>query len=329
MSKKVFDVLIIGAGPTGISCGIAAKKHKLHHIIIEKGTLVNSIFHFPTNMQFFSTSKRLEIGGVPFISHADKPTRKEALEYYRRLKEAHDLNIQFYEKVLSIDKKDQIFTVNTSKSRYSAHKIIVATGYYDTPNLLDVPGENLAKVKHYYDEPHPYVGQKIIVVGAANSACDVALETWQKGAEVTMVVRASELYPKVKYWIRPNIINRIKEGSINAFFESSIREIHPDHVIIKTPDKEVNLKNDFVLAMTGYHPDYSFLKKIGIHFKEDTTKRPLFNPDTLESSRAGIYLAGVLLSGNKTSEIFIENSRNHGEMILSHIVSILRKQPSS
>jgi thioredoxin reductase (NADPH) len=317
-----YDVIIIGAGPTGLSCGIAAKKYGLGHLILEKGALVNSIYHFPTNMTFFSTSKNLEIGGVPFISHADKPTRKEALEYYRRLQEAHDLNIHFYEAVNSIQTKGDAYEVQTTKGVYPAKNVVVATGYYGKPNLMGVPGEDLPKVKHYYDEPHPYVGQRVVVVGGANSACDVALETWQKGADVTMVVRGSELYEKVKYWIRPNILNRIREGSIQAYFNSHIREIQSGNVLIQTPEGSKTIANDYVLAMTGYTPDYGFLENLGIEISKDKDRRPKFNPKTLESNRSGIYLAGVLLGGMRTSEIFIENSRHHGELIMSAIQGI-------
>jgi len=316
---EAYDVIIIGAGPTGLSCGIAAKTHGLSHLILEKGALVNSIFHFPTNMTFFSTSKKLEIGAVPFISHSDKPTRKEALEYYRRLQKAHALNIHFYEAVLSLNKQGDEYEVKTTHHTYPARHVVVATGYYGKPNLMHVPGEDLPKVKHYYDEPHPYVDQRILVVGGANSACDVALETWQKGADVTMVVRESELYEKVKYWIRPNIINRIKEGSIVAYFNSTIKEVLPDSVTIQTPQGEKTIGNDYVLAMTGYTPDYDFFEKLGIEISQDKERRPTYDPETLESNLPGVYLAGVILSGMKTSEIFIENSRHHGELIMSAI----------
>ncbi len=319
---KAYDVIIIGAGPTGLSCGIAAKKHGLKHLILEKGALVNSIYHFPTNMSFFSTSEKLEIGNVPFISHSDKPTRKEALEYYRRLLKAHALNVRFYEAVLRLNNRGDIYEVETARNTYPAHHVVVATGYYGKPNLMHVHGEDLPKVKHYYDEPHPYVGQRVVVVGGANSACDVALETWQKGADVTMVVRESELYEKVKYWIRPNILNRIKEGSIKAHFNSTVKEITPDSVVVKTPEGEKNIENDFVLAMTGYKPNYNFFETLGIECSNDQEKRPIYNPETLESNLPGVYLAGVILSGMKTSEIFIENSRHHGELIMSAIQSV-------
>lgn len=317
-----YDIIIIGAGPTGLSCGIAAKKYGLSHLILEKGALVNSIFHFPTNMTFFSTSKKLEIGGVPFISHSDKPTRKEALEYYRRLQEAHNLNIQFYETVTGLQREGDAYEVHTTKGTYPAKNVVVATGYYGKPNLMNVPGEELPKVKHYYDEPHPYVGQRVVVVGGANSACDVALETWQKGADVTMVVRESALYEKVKYWIRPNILNRIKEGSIRAYFNSNVKEIKDASILIQTPEGEKTFGNDYVLAMTGYTPDFDFFEKLGIKISQDKDKRPVYNPETLECNLPGVYLAGVILSGMRTSEIFIENSRHHGELIMSAIQSI-------
>lgn len=317
-----YDIIIIGAGPTGLSCGIAAKKYGLSHLIVEKGALVNSIFHFPTNMTFFSTSKKLEIGGVPFISHSDKPTRKEALEYYRRLQEAHSLNIQFYETVTGLKREGDAYKVHTNKGTYPAKNVVVATGYYGKPNLMNVPGEELPKVKHYYDEPHPYVGQRVVVVGGANSACDVALETWQKGADVTMVVRESALYEKVKYWIRPNILNRIKEGSIQAYFKSNVKEIKDASILIQTPEGEKTIGNDYVLAMTGYTPDFDFFKKLGIKISQDKDRRPIYNPETLECNLPNVYLAGVILSGMRTSEIFIENSRHHGELIMSAIQSI-------
>ena len=317
-----YDIIIIGAGPTGLSCGIAAKKYGLSHLIVEKGALVNSIFHFPTNMTFFSTSKKLEIGGVPFISHSDKPTRKEALEYYRRLQEAHSLNIQFYETVTGLKREGDVYKVHTNKGTYPAKNVVVATGYYGKPNLMNVPGEELPKVKHYYDEPHPYVGQRVVVVGGANSACDVALETWQKGADVTMVVRESALYEKVKYWIRPNILNRIKEGSIQAYFKSNVKEIKDASILIQTPEGEKTIGNDYVLAMTGYTPDFDFFKKLGIKISQDKDRRPIYNPETLECNLPNVYLAGVILSGKRTSEIFIENSRHHGELIMSAIQSI-------
>lgn len=314
------DVLIVGAGPTGICCAIAAQKAGLSYLILEKGVLVNSIYQFPTNMTFFSTSKNLEVGDVPFISHVDKPTRKEALEYYRRLVEFHQINIQYQSEVLSLNQEDDIHIIKTTNSSFQAKNVILATGFYDHPNLLNVPGESLPKVKHYFDDAHPYIGMDIAIVGAANSACDVALETWQKGAKVTMIIRGKGLYEKVKYWIKPNIENRIKEGSIKAYFESNIVEITKDKIKLRSPDGLIELKNDFVLAMTGYQPNYRFLESLGIDFDSSKDKIPNFDPVSLESNVSGVFLAGVLLGGRATSTYFIENSRDHGEKIIRAIL---------
>lgn len=319
----MYDIIIIGGGPTGLNCAIEAEKAGLNYIVIEKGVLINAIYNFPTNMTFFSTSLKLEIAGIPFISHSDKPTRKEALEYYRRLVETFGLKINLYEEVLNMNtQKDGTYQIITSKNTYQTKHVVVATGYYDTPRMLHVPGENLPKVKHYYDDPHPYVGQKIMVVGAANSGCDVALETYYKGAEVTMVVRKPEIYPKVKYWIKPNIENRIKEGSIKAYFNSTVQEIRPHEVVIATPEGEVTIENDFVLAMTGYRPNYAFMKHLGIKINEDDDKKlPVFKEETLEANLPNVYLAGVVCAGMQTSKLFIENTRNHGELIIGDILS--------
>jgi len=318
-----YDIIIIGAGPIGLCCGIEAEKKGLKYLIIEKGVLVNSLFNFPTNMTFFSTSKLLEIGGVPFISHTDKPTRRESLEYFRRVQESWNLKINFYETVEGMASIKSGYQLTSSKRSYRTKKVIVATGFYDTPRLLNIPGENLPKVKHFYDEPHSYIGQKLAVIGAANSGCDVALECYHKGAEVTMIVRKPHLYPKVKYWIKPNIENRIAEGSIKAFFDSEVESIHDDHVLINTPDGQIKYPNDFVLAMTGYKPNYEFLEKLGIKFNEDEFKTPVLNETTLESNLPGVYLAGVINAGLQTSKLFIENTRVHAEIILPHIVQNL------
>lgn len=316
-----YDLIIIGGGPIGLNCAIEAKKAGLNYIILEKGVLVNSLYNFPTNMTFFSTSNLLEIGGVPFIAHSDKPTRKESLEYFRRVKDSWDLNISLYTEVQGMSFNEGVYQIDTSKGPFQAQNVIVATGFYDTPRLLNIPGENLPKVKHYYDDPHPYVGQKVLVIGAANSACDVALETFYKGAEVTMVIRESEIYPKVKYWIRPNIENRIKEGAIKAHFNSTVKEIRPNEVVIETPDGPITIANDFVLSMTGYKPNYALFEKLGLPISKDESKIPLHNPDTLETPLPGIYVAGVINAGLKTSTLFIENTRQHSEMIINHIVS--------
>jgi len=318
----MLDLLIIGGGPTGISAGIAATKAGLNFLIVEKGVMVNSIFNFPSNMTFFSTSKLLEIGDVPFISHTDKPTRREALEYYRRLIETWKLPINTYESVEGLERNEtgDFYKVTTAKSTYQSKNIIVCTGFYDVPRLLNVPGEDLPKVKHYYDEAHPYIGKKILVIGAANSGCDVALELWQKGADVTMAVRKPTIYEKVKYWIKPNIENRIKEGSIKAYFESNVKEIKEQIVILDTPKGTVEIENDFVFAMTGYKPNFPFLEKIGIEISKTDEKIPTHHSDTLETNLPGVYLAGVVCAGMLTSKLFIENTRDHGEIIVEHIL---------
>ncbi len=317
---KVYDIIIVGAGPIGLCCAIEAQKADLEYIVLEKGVLVNSLFNFPTNMTFFSTSNLLEIGKVPFISHGDKPTRSESLEYFRRVVEAWDLNIKFYEEVEWIDKNEEnIFEIVTCETTYYSKKIILSTGFYDNYRALNVPGEDLEKVKHYYDEPHNYVGQKLLIIGAGNSACDVALETFYKGAEVTMVIRKPEIKPTVKYWIRPNIINRIKEGSIKAHFNAKVVEILKDEVIIETPEGGLSIPNDFVLAMTGYKPDYEFFVRCGIQFGKDDFKTPVHNPETLESNIKGLYMAGVIVAGLNTSKLFIENTREHAATVVADI----------
>ncbi len=314
------EVLIIGAGPIGLACAIAAQKAGLDYIVIEKGVLVNSIFHFPTNMTFFSTSQLLEIGDVPFIAHGDKPTRREALEYYRRVAESWKLNIRLYEAVTAVSPAGtRGYHVETEKGIYKTNHIIVSTGFYDTPNLMGIPGEELPKVKHYYDEPHPYVGQKIVVVGGGNSAADVAIETYLKGAEVTMVIREDGFKESLKYWIRPNLENRISEGAIKAFFNSRLTEIREKEVDIRTPEGGITLENDFVLAMTGYKPDYPFLSKIGIKIGDDALKIPQHDPQTLETNLPGVYLAGVVNGGMHTGRWFIETARVHADIIIKHI----------
>jgi bacillithiol disulfide reductase len=314
--SEKYDLVIIGAGPIGLACGIEAQKAGLNYVIIDKGCLVNSIFHYPYNMTFFSTSERLEIGEVPFISHGPKPNRAEALEYYRRVCSSWKLEVKLYEEVKAVQLKDRMHHIATTKGNYAARAIVLALGFYDLPYLLNVPGEDLPKVKHYYDEPHPYFAQKIVVVGAANSAVDVALETWRKGAHVTMVIREESIRDSVKYWVKPDIENRIKEGSIPTFFNSEVTEITTTTVHIKTPDGEKVLENDFVLAMTGYQPPFAFMEKMGITFKEDEFHTPVYNEETMETNVPGIYLAGVVCGGLKTNKWFIENSRVHAEMVL-------------
>lgn len=313
------DITIIGAGPIGLACAIEASKAKLSYQIIEKGCLVNSLYNYPQNMTFFSTSERLEIGGVPFVSINPKPTRAEALEYYRRVCTSWNLNVRLYERVSEVNKKGKDFLIVTDKHTYTSKAVIVALGFYDLPYLLNVPGEELSKVKHYYREPHPYFAQKVIVVGAANSAVDAALETWRKGAEVTMVIREASLRDSVKYWVKPDIENRINEGSVKAYFNSTVLEIREHEVRIKTPEGEKTIVNDFVLAMTGYQPPFDFLKSIGIKFNSDEYHTPVYNELTMESNADGIYLAGVVCGGLKTNKWFIENSRVHAEMIVADL----------
>ncbi len=314
------DLIIIGGGPTGINCAISAKKAGIDCLILEKGLLVNSIYNFPINMTFFSTSKLLEIGEIPFISHVEKPTRKEALEYYRRILQSYNLQINLYEEVQKMERlSSDTYQISTSKGTYQAPSVIVATGFYDTPRLLNVVGEDLPKVKHYYEDAHPYIGQKLLIVGAANSACDVALEAWNKGAEVTMAIRGEEIYPKVKYWIRPNIENRIKEGSITAHFNTIVTEIREREVDLLGPDGPFTIENDFVLAMTGYKPNYTLLENLGLDIPEDEERIPIHDPETLETSLPGVYLAGVVCAGMRTSKLFIENTRDHGDVIMEHI----------
>lgn len=316
------DVIIVGAGPIGLACGIEARKLGLDALILEKGMLVNSIYNYPQNMTFFSTSDRLEIGDVPFISHNPKPTRAEALEYYRRVTQNWKLDIHLYEGVERVQKNTTVFNVKTTKGDYQAKNIVLSTGFYDLPYLLNVPGEDLPKVSHYYKEPHPYFGMNLIVVGAANSAVDVALETYRKGAKsVTLVIREKEVGQNVKYWARPDIVNRIKEGSIQAYFESEILEINPKTVVIKTPEKTLTLENDFVLAMTGYQPNFSLLESLGVDFHSDEFKTPIYNTTTMESSQKGVYLAGVVCGGLKTNKWFIENSRVHAAQIMQSIIA--------
>jgi len=305
-----------------MACGLEAKKAKIDYLILEKGSLVNSLYNYPVNMTFFSTSERLEIGGVPFVSNNAKPTRPEALEYYRRVATSHRLNINLYEEVSTINPVKSgkgRFSIETNKGKYSADYIIIATGFYDIPFLLNVPGEDLPKVTHYYKEPHKYAFQKVLVIGAMNSGVDAALETWRKGAEVTMVIRGAEIGERVKYWVRPDILNRIKEGSIKAYFNSTVKAIRENEVDIQTPEGVVTIPNDWVIAMTGYQPNLSFLEKIGIALSNDAIRCPSVNEDTHETNVPGIYLAGVICGGMNTHRLFIENSREHAEKIVADI----------
>ena len=315
------DQIIIGAGPIGLACGIEAKKAGLNYLVIEKGCLVNSLYHYPMNMTFFSTSERLEIGEVPFISNNPKPTRPEALEYYRRVCTSWNLNVRLYEEVKKISKQsDDTFSIDTNRDRYLAKAVVIALGFYDLPYPLNIPGEDLPKVKHYYDEPHPYFRQKVAVVGAANSAVDVALETWRKGADVTMIIREPSIRESVKYWVKPDIENRIKEGSIKAYFNSEITLISETQIEVQTPDEKITLANDYVLAMTGYQPPFEFMEKAGVQFYDDEFHTPVYNEQTMETSVAGLYLAGVVCGGLKTNKWFIENSRDHAKLIIKHVL---------
>ncbi|MEX2512512.1 MAG: YpdA family putative bacillithiol disulfide reductase [Cyclobacteriaceae bacterium] len=316
---KKLEVLIVGAGPIGLACGIEAKKKNLDYLILEKGVLTNSIFNYPVNMTFFSTSEKLEMADIPFMSISNKPTRPEALEYYRRIVKHYQLNLHLYEEVIRLEKADSGFHVTTSKDKYFTEKLILATGFYDLPNNMNVPGEDLPKVSHYYKEPWPYIGQKILVVGGGNSAVDVALETWRKGAEVTMVVMKPEVDQTVKYWVLPDIENRIKEGSIKGYFNSSIQSIREKEVTLDTPEGEVVIENDFVLAMTGYKPNFALLDQLGVKLSLDEKRQPCFDDASQETNIPGLYLAGVVCGGLNTREFFIENTIIHAKSIIDDI----------
>jgi thioredoxin reductase (NADPH) len=325
---KNFDIIIIGGGPIGIACGLEAKKKGLSYLIIEKGPIVNSLFHYPANMQFFSSSEKLEIDEIPFISKEAKPKREEALEYYRRIVTANKLNIHLFEKVENVQKEEKAFIITSNKNTYSSKQVVVATGFYDLPNLLNVPGENLEKVAHYYNNPHYYSGQKVAVIGASNSAIDAALECWRKGADVTLIIRGVEVGQRVKYWVRPDIINRIEEGSIKAFFNTTVKEIKKDSILLSVNKEDVVLANDFVLALTGYKPNFKFIEMLGVHTSNDEKKLPEYNPETMETNVKGLYLAGVICGGMETHKWFIENSRIHAKMIINHITTSTNINPS-
>ncbi|WP_405023544.1 YpdA family putative bacillithiol disulfide reductase [Mangrovimonas cancribranchiae] len=313
------DVIIIGAGPIGIACALECKKKGLSYVVLEKGALTNSLFNYPLNMTFFSTSEKLEINKIPFISNNPKPTRNEALEYYRRVATSNELHINLFEKVLGIEKVDNEFIVTSEKQNYNAKNVIIATGFYDIPKLLNVPGEELPKVNHYYKEAHPFSMQNVAVVGASNSAVDAALEIWRKGGNVTMIVRGKNIGERVKYWVRPDIDNRIEEGSIKAYFNSEIKEIKKDNIVIKTPKEDVLIPNDYVVALTGYRPNFEFLENAGITLSENNNYIPTYNEKTMESNIKGLYLAGVICGGLETHKWFIENSRIHAKIITEHI----------
>jgi len=311
-----YDILIVGAGPIGLACGLSAEKAGLTYLIVEKGCLTNSLYNYPLYMTFFSTSEKLEIGGIPWVSISAKPIRPEALEYYRRVAVSNKLNVRLFEQVESITPG---YTIKTSKETYLADNVIIATGFYDIPNLLNIPGEDLPKVSHYYKDPHFYATQKVLVVGANNSSVDAALETYRKGADVTMVIREGEIGKRVKYWVKPDIENRIAEGSIKVYYHSNLKAVREREVDILTPEGMVTIENDYVLALTGYQPNFSFLEKAGIQLSDDEWRRPKYNPDTMETNVPGVYLAGVVCGGMDTGVWFIENSRDHADKIIAHI----------
>jgi thioredoxin reductase (NADPH) len=317
---EAVDLLVIGAGPTGLACAIEAQRAGFTALLVDKGCLCNSLFHYPSNMTFFTTPELLEIGNMPFSSPNQKPNRNEALEYYRKVAEHYHLNIRQYENVERVNGSDGNFTVHTMDQfgrmlQYRARKLVVATGYYDLPNYLEIPGENLSKVKHYYHEPHPFYGLDVLVIGGKNSAAIAALDLWRHGAKVTLVHRGPQMHRHVKYWILPDINNRIKNGEIKAYFDSSVTSITEDDVTLSIPEGHVLLPNQFVFALTGYHPDFGFIESLGVTLDEANDRCPVCDPATLESNVPGIYLAGVIVAGERTNEIFIENGRFHGQLI--------------
>ena len=330
MNSNPYTIIIIGGGPIGLACALEAQDAGLDYLILEKGTLVNSLYNYPVNMTFFSTSERLEIGGIPFVSNNAKPTRAEALEYYRRVAVSNHVNIHLFERVIEVkaqgtrNKAQGNYEVITDKNVYNADYIIIATGFYDIPYKLNVPGEELPKVAHYYKDPHFYAFQKVLVVGANNSAVDAALETWRKGAEVTMVIRRDQIGERVKYWVRPDIVNRIAEGSINAYFNSSVKEIREHEVDIQTPDGLVTIENDWVLAMTGYQPNLDFLRGLGIRLSDDEVMKPTYDEASYETNVKNIFIAGVICGGMNTHRLFIENSREHAHKVIITIKDRLR-----
>ena len=333
MDSNHYTIVIIGGGPIGLACALEAQSAGLDYLILEKGTLVNSLYNYPVNMTFFSTSERLEIGGIPFVSNNAKPTRAEALEYYRRVAVSNHVNIHLFEKVIEVKAQDarnkgqEYYEVVTNKNTYRANYLIIATGFYDIPYKLNVPGEELAKVTHYYKDPHFYAFQKVIVVGANNSAVDAALETWRKGAEVTMVIRRDQIGERVKYWVRPDIVNRITEGSIKAYFNSTVKEIREHEVDIQTPGGLVTIENDWVLAMTGYQPNLDFLRGLGIHLSNDEVMKPAYDEASYETNIQNIFIAGVICGGMNTHRLFIENSREHAKKVIQTVKDRMRKLP--
>ena len=317
---EMYDLIIIGGGPIGLACGLEAQKVGLNYAVLEKGCLVNSIYNYPANMSFFSTSERLELDDIPFVSNSVKPTRSEALEYYRRVAFHRKLNVKLFEEVETINNNsNDFYEIITKKTTYQTKSVVIATGFYDIPYLMNVKGENLPKVTHYYDEPHFYALQKVVVVGASNSAVDAALETWRKGADVTMIIRDKAIGDRVKYWVKPDIENRIKEGSIKAYFNSEVAEIRDNEIDIKTPEGIVTIENDNVIAMTGYQPNLDFLRKIGITLSSDKIMKPLYDDTTQETNLPNVYVAGVICGGMNTHSLFIENSRIHAIKIIEKI----------
>lgn len=320
------DLLIIGGGPIGIACGLEAKKKGLDYLIVEKGPLVNSLFNYPVNMQFFSSSEKLEIDNIPFISNEAKPKRNEALEYYRRIVSSNELKVKLFERVLKVQREKESFHIQTDKAAYRAKNLVVATGFYDLPNTLGVPGEELPKVSHYYKDPHYYASQKLAVIGASNSAIDAALECWRKGAEVSLIIRGPEVGPRVKYWVRPDIINRIAEGSIQVHYNTTVKEIKEGEIVLEGPEGELRIQNDFVLALTGYRPDFGFLEQLGIELSKDGDRLPTYDPQTMETNVPGLFLAGVICGGMQTHKWFIENSRIHAPIIVDTIRGRMQEQ---
>jgi thioredoxin reductase (NADPH) len=324
--STIYDVLVIGAGPTGLACAIDAQNAGFSVLIVDKGCLCNSLFHYPANMTFFTTPELLEIGQMPFSSPNQKPTRSEALEYYRKVAEHYRLNVKQYHTVDSVTGRDGEFLVHTTDrfqrvATHRARKLIVATGYYDLPNYLGIPGEDLVKVMHYYDEPHPYFGLHVLVIGGKNSAAIAALDLWRHGAKVSLVHRGEALHRHIKYWIKPDIENRIKNGEITAYLGSTVEQIAEDTVTVRTPTGDVTIANDFVFALTGYHPDFAFIESLGVTLDEANDRCPVCDPTSLESNVKGIYLAGVIVAGERTNEIFIENGRFHGKQIADSLRS--------
>jgi thioredoxin reductase (NADPH) len=324
-NEEIYDLLVIGAGPTGLACAIDAKRAGFRPVLVDKGCLCNSLFHYPAHMTFFTTPELLEIGDIPFSSPNQKPTRSEALEYYRKVAEHYELDVRQYESVTRVSGSDGNFSVHTTdrfdrSTTHRSRKLVVATGYYDLPNYLNVAGEELNKVRHYYHEPHPFFGLDVVVIGGKNSAAIAALDLWRHGARVTLVHRGAEMHRHVKYWILPDINNRIKNGEVTAYFSSSVTRIREDDVTLATPDGEVTIPNHFVFALTGYHPDFSFIEGLGVKLDEANARCPMCDPATLESNVPGIYLAGVIVAGERTNEIFIENGRFHGKLIADDLM---------